>query len=226
MSNINYKYFGNKEDNVNISNILHTDEEVLWSAVPKQKAYVAEKVLKGAPFAILWLVFDIFFVIFFSRSGGPILMIIPFILIHLTPFWIWVYSIVKAKRIIKHEKYYVTSERLLVITGETPFVKSEVQISLISRTEVHQSQTDSYFGVSDLYVTGKIGSVVFNDILDAQTVKNKLDEIKNDNTKKEKFYQFSRTCEYCGSTVDKNLKKCPYCGATIELEYDNKREKF
>ena len=72
------------------------------------------------PLALIWLLFDSFFIVAFVSSGSPKEMILPIILFfafHLMPVWIWLGNVLTVNKRRKNTKYYVTDKRIIVQTG-------------------------------------------------------------------------------------------------------------
>lgn len=91
-------------------------EQVLLCLKPKKNAFVINKVLIMMPFALLWLAFDSFFILNAFGSGMS-WFLIPFMLLHMMPVWIWLWNVITANRSWKNTMYYVTDKRIIIQSG-------------------------------------------------------------------------------------------------------------
>jgi len=94
-------------------------EQVLLQLKPKKNAFILNKSLVMMPFALLWLAFDSFFMVnaFGSGMGGMSWFLIPFMLLHMMPVWIWLWNVITANRRWKNTMYYVTDRRIIIQSG-------------------------------------------------------------------------------------------------------------
>lgn len=97
MAKYNEKNFIKDETHVNqIEDLIEKDEEIIWKGKPKKSAFIWSKILHMLPFALIWGLFDGFFIymiasnnVFGSIPTIMVIFIIFFFLFHLTPVWIW-----------------------------------------------------------------------------------------------------------------------------------------
>ena len=90
---LNEKYFQPKDDKggvLTIEQSLMPDEKILWQGKPQKKAFVLNNVFKMLPIALLWIAFDVFFIVMLATNadGFPTAMIAPiciFFVLHLAP---------------------------------------------------------------------------------------------------------------------------------------------
>lgn len=94
---------------------LAAGETILWRGKPKKSAFIASKSLTLMPIAIVWLCFDSV-LISSAFSGGP-WFLIPFMLLHLMPVWLWLGSMLTAGRRWKNTNYFVTNRRIIIQGG-------------------------------------------------------------------------------------------------------------
>ena len=63
MAKYNEKNFITDEMRINnIDDFIDKDEEILWRGKPKRSAFIWSKVLTMLPFALIWVLFDGFFI--------------------------------------------------------------------------------------------------------------------------------------------------------------------
>jgi len=95
-------------------------EMLLWCGKPKKKAFIARQCLTMMPFALVWLLFDLVFISFFLGVGefNPVFVaVIPFMILHLAPVWIWIGNMIMAGPRWKNTYYYITDSRIIICQG-------------------------------------------------------------------------------------------------------------
>lgn len=158
-----------KYDNFNYNegnNPILPGEKVIWEGKPKKSAFIINKVIIMAPFAILWLMFDSIFIGAFIGSGameeapaGVFLFLIPFFLFHLMPVWIWLANILTANRKWKNTKYYITDKRIIIQNGFIAENYQTIYYKDIKNVRLHIGIIDKMLGVGDVYFdTGYTGA--------------------------------------------------------------------
>lgn len=95
---------------------LAPGEAILWRGKPKKSAFIAAKSLTLMPIAIVWLCIDSTVIISAFNGQAP-WFIIPFMLLHLMPVWLWLGSMLTAGRRWKNTNYYVTNRRVIIQGG-------------------------------------------------------------------------------------------------------------
>lgn len=95
---------------------LAAGEAILWRGKPKRSAFIATKSLTMLPIAIVWLCFDSTFIVAALNNDGP-WFLIPFMLLHLAPVWIWLGSTLTAGKRWRNTMYYVTNRRIIIQGG-------------------------------------------------------------------------------------------------------------
>ena len=98
MKKVDDKYFIKPEKDYSeqtIESVLTEDEKILWKDKPRRLSFILSAILKMAPFAIIWLAFDIFFICVMVSSigaipSGLIAFIVIFFAFHLIPVWMWI----------------------------------------------------------------------------------------------------------------------------------------
>ena len=112
----------NQDEPKTIQSALLDGEQVLWSGKPQKKAFVLNNVLKMLPVALLWIVFDTFFIVMLTRTADmiplpAIVFLCVFFVFHLMPVWIWIYRCVTASKRHKNIEYAFTDKRIIVRKG-------------------------------------------------------------------------------------------------------------
>lgn len=226
MDNIKDDFFVKDSQNqaTTTEQLLDKNEKVLWKARPKKFAYMMSQSIAMAPFAILWLVFDLTAIIaLFSVPMNEAPPFIPFVLIgffavHLTPVWIWLGQIIKASKDMHTIEYIITNKRVLEIRGKANrYIHSSIKLNEIEDAKLNKNFIDKILKVGDIYVSSKENKIVLFDVTEAEFVVAKLLQLVHnpEKSKREEFYENSHECAHCGTYYDSNKSKCPSCGAPI-----------
>lgn len=152
-------------------------ENVLWSAKPKRKAFIINRIIRMMPFALIWLFLDLYVILTFINIDYSVnlLVIIPFFAIHLFPVWIWIGDIATANIKWKNTKYYVTDRRIIIQTGIIGASYQTIYYKDIKNVNLKIGLIDKLLGVGDIYIdTGEVRQVkhgvqnVFYSLLDVE----------------------------------------------------------
>lgn len=129
-------------------------ETVLMSIKPKKNAFVLNKVLGMMPVALIWLAFDSVFIgaAFSGGMGGMSFVIVPFMLLHLMPVWIWLGNVLTANRRWKNTVYYLTDRRIIIQTGAVDQQTQTVYYKDIRNADLRIGIVDRLLGVGDIYL--------------------------------------------------------------------------
>ena len=148
-----YENILNYEDNG--KSPVMNGEKVIWEGKPKKSAFIMNKIMTMAPIAILWLLFDGFFIATLIATGSfksMMFFIIPFFAFHLAPVWIWISHIVTANRKWKNTKYYITDKRIIIQNGFIAENYQTIYYKDIKNVRLHVGIIDKLLGVGDVYL--------------------------------------------------------------------------
>ena len=129
--------------------MLAPGEAILWRGKPQKKGFIATKSLTLAPFAIIWLIIDSSLILNAFRGDSP-WVLIPFMLLHLMPVWIWLGSVITAGRRWKNTMYYVTNRRIIIQGGFFAVNENSLFFKDIRNTHVRIGLLDKVFGTGDI----------------------------------------------------------------------------
>lgn len=160
-------------------------EKILWEGKPDKKSFVLGRIVQMMPIALIWLAFDGFAItMIFSHMGElptyTYFIFGGFFLIHLTPVWVWIASIVSAFRRLKNTEYAFTDKRIIIKTGF--FAKFDtVFYSDIAALDLHIGVIDRMFKVGDIIIRTNSGSrYMVEDINNPYFILERLQKITND----------------------------------------------
>lgn len=165
-----------------IEDILDADESVLLRTKPKKGAYIFNAIIKMLPIAIVWLLFDGFFIfaMLFNASNMPVFIwfiIVPFFALHLTPVWIWIGGIIRASSGHKNLEYVFTEKRIIIRSGAIGIDFTNIYYSDITGVNLRVGLIDRMFKVGDIYITATAQSAVLWDIPNPYFILKKIQNI-------------------------------------------------
>lgn len=132
--------------------VLIPGEQVLWQSKPKKNAFIINKVVGLLPIAVIWLLFDSFFLV--QMLSGPkemLTILIPFMALHLMPVWLWLANALTANRRWKNTMYYVTDRRILIQSGLAGHELQTVYYKDIHHVNLRMGMIDRLLHVGDIY---------------------------------------------------------------------------
>lgn len=131
------------------SPVLAAGEAILWHGKPKRSSFIATRSLTLLPIAIIWLCFDSVFLIQAFTGNGP-WFLVPFMLLHLMPVWIWLGNVITARRQWQNTCYYVTNRRIIVRSGVLATNERSLFFKEICNVQVRIGLLDKLFGTGDV----------------------------------------------------------------------------
>lgn len=163
MDKYNSSYYSSYNEYSEIERMLMADESIIWKGTPKKSAYVINASMKMAPFALIWLLFDGFFIVNFigagEMMGGMALVLIPFFALHLMPVWIWLFNMLTASKRWKNTEYAVTNKRVLIRNGLVGYQYDSIYYTDIANVSLRVGVIDKMLGVGDIYLSTKGGII-------------------------------------------------------------------
>ena len=191
MKEIDESYFtevvDKRKKKVTIEDSLTRGETILWRGKPKKASYVMSHFVQMLPIALLWILFDGAFIaglIYASvhNSMPPLVWVIvgPFFLIHLTPVWIWIGGIIKARIEHRNIEYAFTNKRIIIKSGAIGVDFRNIYYSDVVSVNLKVGIIDKIFGVGDIYIKAKSEAVVLFDIKEPYIILNALQKIALD----------------------------------------------
>ena len=105
------------------------------------------------PLALVWLLFDGFFIYMMVRTGAIQEMgwiLIPFFAIHLIPVWIWLARTLTARKRWANTEYAVTNQRVIIWSGFMAFNYESLYCKDITNVRLHVGIIDRMVHVGDI----------------------------------------------------------------------------
>ena len=146
--------------NDELVDVLFDGENVLWQGAPRKFCYVFKKFSKFLPGAILFLLFDGFFIgtVIVSKSFGdtwPFLLF--FFALHLFPVWLCIGKFISGFLEHKNIVYAVTSRRIIGRAGIIGLDFDSIDYTDISNIRVDVSLIERIFKVGTVVISTSSG---------------------------------------------------------------------
>lgn len=185
MGKLDENYFKPTENDLkyqSVKDILEPDEQLLWEGKPKRQAFLLNSFFKMFPIAIIWLIFDVGFIVAFVSVSGSLS---PFILIflivffgfHLFPVWMWISNVLTANRQHKNLEYAFTNKRIIVKSGIIGIDFKNIYYSEISSVNLKVGIIDRIMKVGDIYIKSLESATVLYDLENPYFITQKLQKI-------------------------------------------------
>ena len=143
-----------------LEQLVGKDEKILWSGAPKRSAYLWRSFVNLLlPIALVWCCIDIpLFIatVVNPETGeeGPGVFLIPFLLLHMTPVWLYLFTAFFSFARLKNTGYIVT-DRSVYVSGGVFALNTQVKpLAKLSTVTISRGLIDKRC---------KVGSVVLND---------------------------------------------------------------
>ena len=155
--------------------IVGSNEKILYEGKPNKKCYVFESIFNPLlPFALIWGIIDfgIIGASFFAEGDENVLFfIIPFMLLHLMPVWIYLSGILFTAKRYRNTAYIVTDKAIYVSGGVFTHNINTKPFAELSHIDLHRGVFDQMFNVGDIVATsnqltanGKSTTIIINSI--------------------------------------------------------------
>ncbi len=140
-----------------LKQIIGSNEKILYEGNPNKKCYIFESIFNPLlPFALLWAIIDFGVIgasIFAENSGSTLIFIVPFMLLHLMPVWIYLGGVLFTIRRYKNTAYVVTDKAIYVSSGTFARTINTKPFAELSHIDLHRGIFDQMFNVGDIIAT-------------------------------------------------------------------------
>ena len=140
-----------------LKNIVGSTEKILYEGKPNKKCYIFESIFNPLlPFALLWAFID-FSVLggafFLEDTGNMLFFIIPFMLLHMMPVWIYFFGVLFTAKRYRNTAYIVTDRAIYVSGGVFSRNINAKPFAELSHINLHRGVFDQMFNVGDIIAT-------------------------------------------------------------------------
>lgn len=133
--------------------LIGENEEIFYEGKPDKKCYILESIFNPLlPIAIIWAILDSTF-IQGAFTDGTLGFMIPFMLIHLMPVWIYLGGAIFSFIRYKHTNYIVTDRAIYVSGGIFSQTVDTKPFAELSHINLHRGIFDQMFKVGDIIAT-------------------------------------------------------------------------
>lgn len=154
--------------------MIPQNEKVLFEGRGDKKTFILESIINPLlPIAIVWLAFDSTFIAFAFGAGGMKVFLLPFMLLHLMPVWIYLGNMIFMGIRYRNTYYAVTDRSIYTCSGV--FQKHYVTKSFaeMSHIDIHRGMFDQITGVGDVVITtNQVNAEGRHDTLSLDNLKN------------------------------------------------------
>ena len=135
-----------------LKRMVGMDETILYEGKPDKKCFIFESIFNPLlPFAIIWAIFDMGFM--GVAMGSMQLIMIPFLLFHMMPVWIYLAGVIFLFRKYKNTYYIVTEHAVYISSGIFTMNLEAKTFAELSRVNLHRGIFDQMFHVGDVQIT-------------------------------------------------------------------------
>ena len=140
-----------------LKQLINENEKILYEGKPNKKCFVFESIFNPMmPFALLWGIIDFSIfggALFFSGESNTGFFIIPFMLLHLMPVWIYLGGVLFTVRKYRNTYYIVTDTGIYVSGGVFSKTYNHKPFAELSHVDLHRGVFDQMFNVGDIITT-------------------------------------------------------------------------
>ena len=171
--------------------LIGSNEKIFYEGKPNKKCFIFESIFNPLlPFALIWAILDFGIMgraLLSENSGNILFFLIPFMLLHLMPVWIYLGGIIFTTLKYKNTAYIITDKAIYVSSGLFTRNFNTKPFAELSHINLHRGIFDQIFGVGDIIATtnqlttnGKSSSITISSISDYVEVYNMVKKLQTD----------------------------------------------
>ncbi|MBQ9990720.1 MAG: PH domain-containing protein [Lachnospiraceae bacterium] len=135
-----------------LKSMIGTDETILYEGKPDKKCFIMESIFNPLlPVAIIWAVIDMGFL--GIGMGSMQFFMIPFLMVHMMPVWIYLSGVIFSFRKYRNTCYIVTDHAVYLSRGIFAMNLEAKTFAELSRVNLHRGIFDQIFNVGDVQIT-------------------------------------------------------------------------
>ena len=137
--------------------IVSANEKIFYEGKPNKKCYIFESIFNPLlPFALIWAIIDLGVlggVIFMQDTENVLYFLIPFMLLHMMPVWIYLGGVLFTIRKYKNTAYIITDRAIYTSSGLFARNVNVKPFAELSHINLHRGVFDQMFNVGDVIAT-------------------------------------------------------------------------
>lgn len=134
--------------------MVGSNETILWHGKPDKKCFVLESIFNPMlPFALIWAALDLCVIggmVFSGPTGSMAMFLIPFMLLHLMPVWIYLGGVLLCIKKYKNTEYIITDKGIYISGGTFSYTYEMKPFTDLSHINLHRGIFDQMLGVGDV----------------------------------------------------------------------------
>ena len=135
-----------------IERLINPNEKILYEGKPNKKCFIFESIFNPLLIiAIVWAIIDFGFLTEIIFDGE--LIMIPFMLLHLLPVWLYLGGVLFSVKRYNNTEYVITNMAIYVSGGVFARNISTKSFAEMSNIAIHQGIFDRLFNVGDVVAT-------------------------------------------------------------------------
>lgn len=170
-----------------LKDLIGFNERIFYQGKPDKRCFVFESIFNPfLPIAIIWAMVDLSALRGSMAEGGDVFLL-PFMLFHLMPVWMYLGGIIFMFRKYKNTEYIVTDHGVYISSGIFTRNYQSKPFSELSHVNLHRGIFDQIFNVGDVQITtnqftrNNVPAVMtINSISDYMTVYNMVKNLQRD----------------------------------------------
>jgi len=136
--------------------LVGDDEKIIYAGKPNKKCFVLESIFNPLlPFALIWGLIDFGFigVSLSSKEDGLAFFMIPFMMLHLMPVWIYLGGALLTMRRYNNTNYIITDKAVYASEGAFSKRFKSKPFAELSHIDLHRGIFDQWLNVGDIIMT-------------------------------------------------------------------------
>ena len=140
-----------------LKRMIKPGEQIFYEGQPDKKCFIFESIFNPLlPFALIWAIIDLGVLgstLMFDKQSSMAFFIIPFMLLHMMPVWIYLGGVVFS--VVRHRNtYYIVTDKAIYVSGGVFAKHFNVKpFAELSHINMHRGIFVYMFNVGDIIAT-------------------------------------------------------------------------
>ena len=145
------------EQNNELKKLINQNERILYEGKPDKKCFIFESIFNPLlPFALFWAFIDLGVIgttIAQADTNGQAAFIIPFLIFHMMPVWMYLGGVLLTFSRYRNTYYIVTDKAIYASEGVFNKLYKTKPFAELSHVDLHRGIFDQMFNVGDIITT-------------------------------------------------------------------------